>query len=244
MKRKNEVSEWAGVLLKAFGISLLTMWSFFDFSVCSFWVLILVPIYILRARKSRKQEKEWQLTLAFQDALLYFRNALLAGYSPENGMRETLKGLQQMYQKTHPICRGFRRMLSGMELGSSMEEVWLSFGECSGSEDIRHFAEILSVVKRTGGDISLVLRQSGDIIQDKIEVKRELRAAIASKEAEFQIMCVLPYAILLYLKLFAPSMSSSLYHNTFGIAFMCGAFLWYLGLWYLGEKIIQREMRG
>lgn len=244
MKKKNEAAKLAGIVLKTFGISILTMWAFFDFSVVSFGVLLAAPLDILRERKRLEKESRWNLTLAFKDSLLYFRNALTAGYSPENGMRETLKGLEQMYHRGHDICKEYRRMITGMELGSSMEKVWLAFGERSASEDIRQFAEILSVVKRTGGDLSLILRQSGDILQDKIELKRELRAAVAAKESEFRIMCVLPYAILFYLKLFAPSMSELLYHNTFGIVFMWGVFLCYQGFRYLGEKIIQREMLG
>lgn len=234
----------AGIVLKAFGISILTMWIFFDFSVVSLGVLLLVPFDILRAQKALQKEKMWQLTLAFKDAVLYFRNALTAGYSPENGMREALKGLEQMYHREHKICKEFRRMITGMELGNSIEKVWLSFGESSASEDVRQFAEILSVVKRTGGDISLVLRQTGEILQDKIELKRELHAAVAAKEAEFRIMCILPYAILFYLKAFAPSMSETLYHNGLGIVFMWGVFFGYLGFRYLGERTIQKELAG
>lgn len=242
MKNKQEVTEIAGIVLKAFGISVLAMWGFFDFSVASFGVLFLVPFDILRAKKAMERKRVWQLTLAFKDAVLYFRNALIAGYSPENGMREALKGLEQMYHAEHRICTEFRRMISGMELGNSIEKVWLAFGESCAIEDVRQFAEILSVVKRTGGDVSLVLRQTGDILQDKIELKRELYAAVAAKEAEFKIMCVLPYVILIYLKLVAPSLSEALYHNALGIVFMWGVFLAHLGLRYLGERMIQKEM--
>lgn len=244
MRNKKEISEKAGIVLKAFGISVLAMWGFFDFSVASIGVLFLVPFDILRAQKATEKKKRWQLTLAFKDAVLYFRNALTAGYSPENGMREALKGLEQMYHREHEICKEFRRMITGMELGDSIERVWLSFGERSASEDVRQFAEILSVVKRTGGDVSLVLRQTGDILQDKIELKRELYAAVAAKEAEFKIMCALPYVILFYLKIFAPSLSEGLYHNAFGIIFMWVVFLCHLGLRYFGERILQKELMG
>jgi len=244
MKKGKRSSEMAGIVLKALFISILTMWCFFDFSLCSLPVLLLIPFEIRRKLMLKKKETAWVLTLAFRDALMYFRNALLAGYSPENAMKEVLRGLEQMYQKDHAICLEFQKMLSKMELGSSMEEVWLWFGERSDAEDIRQFAEVLSVVKRTGGDLSLVLRQSGDIIQEKIELKRELRMAIASKEAEFRLMSMFPHGILLYLKWFAPSLSEGLYHNGFGIVFMWSVFLLSVGLNRLGQHIIRREIAG
>jgi tight adherence protein B len=98
------------------------------------------------------------------------------------------------------------------------------------------------VVKRTGGNLSQVLRQTGSVLQDKIELKRELRTTIAAKQMEFQIMCAVPYGILLYLKLCAPAMSSALYHNAFGILFMWGVLGVHFGLKLLGEKIIRGEV--
>ena len=241
---KNRLLFWTGIVLKAVGISILIMWSFFDFSPVSFGTLLFVPGYIVYEKRRRRAEEDRQLTLAFKDALFYLRNAITAGYSPENGMKETLKCLEHMYHKEHRICREFKRMISQMEVGFCLEEVWQVFGEHSGVEDIRRFAEILSTIKRTGGEMGHVLRQTGEILQDKIELKRELRAVVAAKEAEFRIMCLLPYAILCYLKLFAPSMSALLYHNTVGVLFMWGVLLCHFGFCLLGEKIIQKELVG
>ena len=88
----------------------------------------------------------------------------------------------------------------------------------------------------------MVLRQTGSVLQDKIELKRELHTAIAAKQMEFRVMCVVPYGILLYLKLFAPAMSGALYHNVFGILFMWGVWFAYLALKWLGEFIIRGEL--
>lgn len=240
MRKKDRLLETVGIVLKVAGVSLLTMWSFFDFSVYSVGVLLLAPVEMARERKKKRKEKIRRLNLAFRDAMLYLRNALTAGYSPEGGMKEALKGLEQLYSPNHRICLEFRRMVSQMELGSSMEEVWLSFGERSGSEDIRQFAEIFSVVKRTGGDLGTVLYQTSEVIQDKIELSRELYTTLAARETEFRMMCIIPHGILLYLQFFAPSMCESLYHNAFGIAFMWIIFLFYSGIRFAGEGILQK----
>lgn len=204
-------------------------------------MILYVPVALYFRRKEEKRKQKWELNLAFKDALVCLENSLAVGYSPESSVRESVKHLEQLYGKQHAICLEFRRMAKQMDLGSSMEEVFLEFGKRTGVADIKQLAEVFSIVKRTGGNLSQVLRQTGSVLQDKIELKRDLHTTIAAKQMEFQVMCGVPYGILLYLKLCAPAMSRSLYHNIFGIVFMWGVLAAYMGLKVLGEHIIRGE---
>lgn len=220
----------------------LTAWLFFDFAVVSILLLLYVPVSLIRNRKELRRQRKWELNLAFKDALVCLENSLAVGYSPESSVKESVKSLEQLYGREHEICREFRRMAKQIELGTSMEDVFFEFGRRSNVEDIKQLADIFAIVKRTGGNLSQVLRQIGSVLQEKIELKRELHTVIAAKRMEFQVMCVVPYGILLYLKLCAPAMSNPLYHNLFGTLFMWGMLAAYLGLKVLGEHIIQGEV--
>lgn len=220
----------------------LTAWLFFDFNISSVLLLCYVPIGLYFRKKEEKRKQKWELNLAFKDALICLENSLAVGYSPENSVREASKQLEQLYGKEHAIYVEFQRMTMQMNLGSSMEEVFLEFGKRSDVTDIKQLAEVFAIVKRTGGNLSRVLRQTGSVLQDKIELKRELHTAIAAKQMEFQVMCIVPYGILLYLKLCAPSMSGALYHTVFGVVFMWGVLAVYLGLKQLGEYVIRGEI--
>ena len=96
MQVKKLNSKWkaAGPVLKILGTSVLSMWAFFDFSWASLGILCLVPFELWRAKKEKEKERIWKLNLAFKDSLLYLKNALAAGYSPEGSMSEALKGLE------------------------------------------------------------------------------------------------------------------------------------------------------
>ncbi len=220
----------------------VTAWLFFDFGAVSAFLLVYVPVALRRRKKELCRKQKWELNLAFKDALICMENGLAVGYSPESSVREAVKSLEQLYGREHEICREFRRMTKQMELGTSMETVFLEFGKRSGVEDIRQLADIFSTVKRTGGNLSQVLRQTGSVLQEKIELKRELHTVIAAKRMEFQMMCAVPYGILLYLKLCAPAMSRALYHNLFGILFMWCVLAAYFGLKLSGEYIIRGEI--
>lgn len=220
---------------------LLTAWLFFDFAPVSALLLIYIPVALFLRKKEEQRRNRWELNLAFKDALVCLENNLAVGYSPESSVRESVKNLEQLYGREHAICFEFRNMVKQMDLGCGMEEVFQEFGKRSKVTDIKQLADIFAIVKRTGGNLSLVLRQTGSVLQDKIELKRELHTVIAAKRMEFQVMCGVPYGILLYLKLCAPAMSRTLYHNTFGILFMCGVLAVYWGLRSLGERIIRGE---
>ena len=242
VKRWKEWKKKLRLVLPSVGTVLLTAWLFFDYSVACLGVFLYLPVGVWLAWKEEGRKEKWKLNLAFKDALTCLENSLAVGYSPENCLRETVKDLEQLYDKEDTICCWFRRMLKQVEMGQSMEQAFLEFGTESGVEDIRQLAEVFSIVKRTGGNLGSVLRQTSGVLQGKIELKRELHTTIASKKTEFRIMCVVPYGILLYLKLCAPSMSDVLYHNVPGMLFMWGVLLLYLLLKFWGEHIVQGEI--
>jgi len=229
-------------LVRGLSFALLTAWLFFDFALVSVLLLAYVPVALILWKKEERRKKRWELNLAFKDALVCLENSLAVGYSPESSVRESVKSLEQLYGREHSICHGFRNMVKQMDLGCSMEEVFLEFGTRSEVADIKQLADIFAIVKRTGGNLSMVLRQTGSVLQEKIELKREMHTAIAAKKMEFQVMCGVPYGILLYLKLCAPAMSRALYHNTFGILFMWGVLAVYSGLRFWGGRIIRGEV--
>ena len=229
-------------VLRAVSPPVLTAWLFFDFSPIALLLLLYVPVALIRQKKEEKRRQKWELNLAFKDALICMENSLAVGYSAENSVRESVKNLEQLYGREHAICREFLRMAKQMDLGVGMEEVFQEFGMRSDVADIKQLADIFAIVKRTGGNLSQVLRQTGGVLQEKIELKRELHTTIAAKKMEFQVMCGVPYGILLYLKLCAPAMSRALYHNTFGILFMWAVLAVYFGMKLLGERIIRGEV--
>lgn len=240
MKKRRKQKIWSVTTVISYVI--LTSWLFFDFSPASAFLISYVPFALKRQNRELERQNKWRLNLSFKDALICMENSLAVGYSPESSVKESLKSLEQLYGKDHEICREFRKMIKQMDLGAGMEEVFLEFGKRSDIGDIKQMADIFAIVKRTGGNLSQVLRQTGNVLQDKIDLKRELHTVIAAKKTEFHMMCAVPYGILLYLKFCAPALSSSLYHNTFGILFMSAAWGAILGLKLLGEHMICGEI--
>lgn len=241
--KKTKIKQALGCVMYPLFFAALTAWLFFDFEPVSLLLLVCVPFDAAARRKKQAEKERWQLNMAFKDVLLYLQNGLAAGYSPETSMKDVAKGVEQLYGEKHAIVSECRLVLSQMATGYSMEQALKEFGERSGVDDIRQFAEVFSVAKRSGGDIGRIIRQTSALLQEKIELSRELHTTTAAKKMEFHVMSAVPHGILLYLKLCALTMGAPLYHNAFGITFMGILFVAYLLLRAFGLHLVETGIR-
>ena len=65
---------------------------------------------------------------------------------------------------------------------------------------------------------------------------------IASKKLEFDIMCAVPFVIILYMKLTFGEFLSVLYGNAVGMIIMTVCLCVYLAAYRIGRKIIRIEV--
>jgi len=201
-----------------------------------------IPIYIAGRRKKLKAERKWKLNLQFGDCINCISSALESGYSIENAINEAYRDMRLSYGEDDLIMKEMRGMLSALQNNRTVEEIFIELSERSGIDDIRSFADIFATAKRTGGNIIRIIRSTAGLIHTRVELKRELRTVIASKKYEADIMKIIPFGILIYLRLFSPDMVSALYGNLFGIIFMTVILLIYLVLCKISDHVVQIEL--
>lgn len=206
---------------------------------------ILVPFIILFLKDKKKNliaQRKWKLNLEFRDGLLCLTAALNAGYSLENAFSQAVMDLKLMYSIDSLIVREFETIVNQINMNQTVELLIEELGKRSGVEDIINFAEVLKTAKRTGGDLVHIMRATSKIINDKLEVKREIITLITAKKLEANIMNVIPFGIILYLKTFSSGLLNPLYHNLFGIIFMTLVLLCIYGVSRLSKKIISIDV--
>ena len=129
-----------------------------------------------------------------------------------------------------------------MDMNMSAEEVLKGFAERTGQEDIENFVNVFEAAKKSGGDSIAVIRDAVKIISGKIDTEKEIQTMIASKKMEFDIMCAVPFAIILYMKLTFGEFLNVLYGNMAGAAIMSLCIFVYMGAYVYGRKIIRIEV--
>lgn len=208
----------------------------------SILLLPFIPYHLADSRKKLKEGRKWKLNMQFRDCINCISSALESGYSIENAIKEAYLDMKLSYSEDDLIMAELRGIISALANNRTVEEVFLDFSTRSGVDDIKSFADIFATAKRTGGNLILIIKSTADVIHTRVELKRELRTVIASKKYEADIMKLIPFGILIYLRAFSPDMVSALYGNLFGVLFMTIVLLIYLLLCRISDHIVKIEM--
>ena len=164
------------------------------------------------------------------------------GYSMENAIKEVQKDLQVMYKNDTVIVREFSYMVSQLNLNVNVELVWEEFAKRVNIPEADSFVTIFAQAKRSGGDSIAIIKNAVKQIVEKAEVNREIATVIAEKKLEFQVMSVIPFGIIGYMRISFPEFMDILYGNIRGVLFMSGCLLAYLAAWRLGNRIVEIEV--
>lgn len=234
--------EYASGVLKAVFLIMLMAYIFYG----SFIVLpVFIPVWIIYMRSwitdmAKKKEKDF--TSQFRDGIQSVSAALKAGYSTENSIREAQKDLKSLYGEDARIMKEFSRMSHQLDLNMTVENILHEFSERTGQEDVENFVNVFTAAKKSGGDSIAIIRNAVRIISDKIDTEREIQTVLASKKLEFNIMCAVPFFIILYMKITFGEFINVLYGNTAGAAVMTVCLSVYLTACIIGRKIIRIEV--
>ena len=242
--RKQDIRkyEYAIGVLKATAATAVMSYVFYDSLIPAPLLLPVWMIYMRDWHDDISRKKEQELRQQFRDSIQVMASALKAGYSVENAIREAGKDISPVYSEETRIRKEFERMERQMDMNMSAEEVLKGFAERTGQEDIENFVNVFAAAKRSGGDSIAIIRDAVKIISGKIDTEKEIQTMLASKKMEFDIMCAVPFAIILYMKLTFGDFLNVLYGNMAGAAVMSICICVYMGAYVYGRKIIRIEV--
>ena len=151
--------------------------------------------------KSIIAKRRQKLALQFKDMLYSLSSAVGSGSSVEMAMRLVLDDMEKMYVSSDTyIIQELVLMVSKLNLGANIEDLFRDLADRSGIEDIRTFANIFEISKRTGGNVMKIIRQTSDIITQKLETSNEIQTLLASKKMEQKVMTAAPILLLALLE--------------------------------------------
>ena len=161
--------------------------------------------------KVNKYQK--QMRLEFKDVMISIYSSLSAGATVEQSLRRvwedmerSLKPESRMLLELELVCRKMERNIPTAQCLEEMAE------RCRDAE-IENFTQILILGKKQGGKLAMLVRDSVEKIQQRIETTYEIEGLIGAKRNEFLFMCMIPAGIIVYMRLFSPEFMSVLYGN-------------------------------
>lgn len=221
-----------GILISA-GIGFIFYGSF-PAAVVFLWI---VPVYMSLQKKKYLKNKREKLLYQFKDGMNAVAVLLSAGYSIENAFIEARKEVVMLSGDKADISIFFDRIKGQLSNNVNIEDILSEFAVKSQVEDIICFADVFRYVKRSGGNMVEVIKDTVDTISQKADTAREISVLISAKQMEQRIMNIVPLAIILYLRITSPELVGKMYGNLKGIAVMSGCLIVYGAALIIAMKI-------
>lgn len=208
-------------------------------------VILMAPVglyYLTLLVGKKEQEKRECLRSEFKEAILSIAANLRAGYAVENAFRETLQELKMLYGAEAAIYREFYKIVQGLANQISIETLMKQFAERTGIPEVREFADVFAIAKKSAGNLTEIIEETAETISEKIDVEREVQVLTAAKRLEQNIMSVIPFAIILYVSITSAGYFDVLYETAGGRAIMTVCFGVYAAAYLLGKKISEIQV--
>lgn len=217
--------------------------AFFYRSVLVFPMGILCAVLYCQWKRTRLCEKRKEiLQQQFRDWINAAASHLQSGSSVENAFVHAGRELTLLYGEETDIRREIRGMEHLLANNIPLEKILLELGDRSQAEDIRNFAEVFAIGKRSGGNLREMIENCCGIIGMKAEVEREIQTLLHGKVMEQKVMCLIPFGIISYISITSPGYFQPLYHNPAGVCMMSICLLCYLFSVWLSARIVHIEV--
>lgn len=224
---------------KAGGIVFLISYFFYR-SIWAFAPLCSLGVwYYKRQLKERCLKRKEELAAQFRECLLAVSGALQAGYAVENAFVESREDMKNLYGEKSLIYGELEFVRRGLMINISLEELLSDLAKRSDVEEIKQFAQVFSIAKRSGGNLPQIIQTTANLSGQQAETRQEVDILLAGKRMEQNVMRVMPFGILLYIGKAYPGYFEPLYHNIQGNLIMSGCLFVYVAAYLFGEKIIE-----
>ena len=205
----------------------------------------LLPFCFLYPNLKRKEliaAKKRRLVVEFKEAIMILSSLLNAGYSLENSVKEALVELRLLYAKDNLIIKEFEYINQLIYMNISVERAFDDLAYRSHSEDIRSFAKVLRIAKRSGGELESIIAHTVGVIGDKVRIKEEIITMTTAKRFEQNVMNIFPLFIVLYIDISSPGFFNIMYTTIIGRACMSIGLIVYLFAIYISKRLLNIEV--
>jgi tight adherence protein B len=190
------------ITLDPVGRWLTRMWPLIAGGAVGFWVLgiggaVVGGIAGVGVRRMRRQSALRERADRRDEQLADMARALASGVRAGQSLNQALSFVAA--ETPEPLGTELRSLSSATDLGTPVDEALRSWVSASGSEDVRLLAGVLSVHRRSGGDLPQVLDGVASTLRDRRSAAREVHALTAQARLSGAILGLLPIGFFAFL---------------------------------------------
>lgn len=211
------------------------------------WLLMILAgcfglFEIQKDRRRRIKAGQEQIKHQFKEASYLLATALSAGKSVEQAFIYSYEELCTIYSRDASICEEWAIIVQGIHTNETLDKRLSDFADRSGVADIRSFCRIFETVRRSGGDLVNIIRNTTKTLDEKQKMEEALSIEIAGKVYEQRLMSLLVPGMVLFFKVTSPAFIEPLYQEGAGRLIMVLALSLYLIIDWLSQQIMTIEV--
>lgn len=227
---------YGGMAKNEFGQPTVTTW-ILNIVISTIVGLVAGILYIPIRTKQIQVKKRNDLKLQFRELLDALATSLGSGKNVLDAFKSAYDDLQIIYAEDAFIIQELAVIIDGINNNVDVEKSLMEFGVRSGIEDIESFANVFETCYRKGGNIKDVIKNTQQIISEKIEVELEIQTVVAASSSEQMIMTVLPIGLIAVIKMMSPEFAANFVTLT-GIIATTVAIVMFVIAYFVGRKIL------
>ena len=180
-----------------FAVGFAVMFIFYKITILSIiGGLILGGINIFYSSQKAIKKRKHKLRTQFFDLLEAMSVSMRAGNPPLKALESSVGDLSLIYSKDSDIITELNIIIGKFNNAVPLSESFSDFAERSGLEDIESFASIYATIEGKSSRTDEIIRETQQIIADKMEVEMEIETLMTAAKSEVNIMLLIPLVIL------------------------------------------------
>jgi len=203
------------------------------------YTVLLVPtffflpyFYLKNSANKRRQAIAGQTA----ELLKFLTGALRAGF----GLSQALESIAD--QLPSPMSDEIQQVLQTVRLGLSLPEALTLMAQRVQSDELDMLVVAINVQYETGGNLAPTLDSIGKTIQDRLQIKREIRALTAQQRMSGYILALLPIGLAIFMYIANPNYIMRLFAPGWVRILPASALLMMLMGFLVIRKIIEIEV--
>ena len=182
-------------------------------------------------------KKRSKLNGQFRDMLEALTTSLGAGKNVPDSFRSVYDDLSVQYDDGAEILQELEIIMSGISHNVDIEDLLMDFGVRSGIEDISSFANVFKICYRKGGNIKDTIRNTHNILSDKMEITEDIETIVTANKTEQNIMIVMPIGLIGMIKLMSADFAANFVTPAGIIATTIGVVL-FVAAYFVGKAVL------
>ena len=214
--------------------------------ICDFLSIVLVGtvatiIALPQIAKSKQDKRRRALSKQFRDMLDALTTSVGAGRNVTEAFVAAREDLGMQYDEDADILHELD-VINGEVINSvPLEDLLESFGERSGIDDIKSFANVFRISYRKGGNMKDIIRNTHAVLSDKMAIKEEIETLVSGNKFEQKIMMVMPILLIALIKFAAPDFAEKFTTGS-GLAATTVAIAMFVASFFLSKKMMDIKL--